>query len=132
ARVVLGVGGGRHDQQRAPRGSGRERTEQLPGLGRVGGSDDQRELHAPILARAEDILRGWVHAPTPAGGACAAGGRRACTPANIFMPRRAAPLPPREAWPPPWPTARRIRRATCRPRSAGAPGARGSPCRSGP
>jgi hypothetical protein len=46
--------------------------------------------------------------------------------------RRRPPAPPRAAWRPRGPTARRTPRATCRPRPAGAPGARGTTGRCGP
>ena len=45
--------------------------------------------------------------------------------ARSSQPRR------RALWRPPWPTARRTRRAICRPRSAAAPGARGTSGRCG-
>ena len=78
AAVVMGVRGGRHDQQRAAVGRGGVGAEDLPGLGRVGGSEYERQRHAPDNKDRTGACAGpRVGAcADPAGGACATGSSR--------------------------------------------------------
>ena len=82
-----------------------------------------------------------ARAPTPAATARRQRRRRRAhhQPTRPGRPRRRARRPawpprppPRAAWRPRGPTARRTRRATCRPRPAAAPGVRGRSVRYGP
>ena len=131
ARVVAGVDGGGHHQQRPAPGRGGVRAQHLPRLGGVGRSEDERQRHRPILARADDGTTGpGQGGPGPRRGG--SGGRGLLGALGLRRGRLGGVLGLRRLGALPGPGLVELHPPLALVGLLTAPGGLGSSCRSGP